>query len=1174
MKSLARGTREYDEGKKALDSAINRYSTTVIDFTASCVFESKLDMNAIRNGKLDEKFSQWLSPAHWHIEAQLNRLRSCYQRFGTLKWVHRMAEFQNWTTSELNTEERLLWITGAPGVGKSTLGAHFVGIVRGLDRDASLGYFFVRRGFSGLARASDIIRSLAHQFAATDPEIRKSLEALKASGFKIDDNLGVHLMYKKLLVEPLARSTKRIYIIVDGLDEIDTAVDMVDGRRQSREILIECLHSLESARLLFLCRPHIVQSKFKEQSVIKSIGMNENRVDIESYLAQQLDNKLQTRFSKENVNPIPFFLNAANGNFLWVVLRIEQLAKTDSKSEFRRVLENLTRAPSDMAQTYIDIFRGLSTEQRKWVREILRWVVISRRQLTIEELQSAVEWCLDDELHDFQEFLEIQCGSILLISNISETSTVVQLVHETLRSFLIDDKTDMKIDIGETHEHLTAASLEILSMDDAHPIYSYVSSNWNYHLIQAKRGKLEHRILSNLHRFFCSPYLKAWVYREFILRWESTERETEAEIEDQVLRDVWGWLTRYHCTDLNDDIQWRNTIVDEPAGLGQQIGKSAALIWLFDDLSTETSIVGAFKLATGHYWRRDGRFQSSYRDDLDELIKTEFAPLLSWAGHKSKGETIVKKNMKVAHETLKQWDESFAFKESITCKSPEELWEEIDQIRSAERDYLDSFDLEPTTLESCSRLASIHRANGQLRDSVKALKAAVQYDDSHWPTWMDLADTCRALNEWDEAIVSYRKAIDIQPDEFRAYENLAETYRALGRHDDGIQILEVAVQRHPEGYTFSALGWAYRASLNEPKAIEYFKRSVEVKPACAQGWKAVADIHNICGEFDKAIEMYLEGSKTNPTCSWVWSGLGDAYRAKGNITESIKAYRVAVKRNPTDSWAWTSLGDAYRVDKQYEEAIQAFWTSIEKNPRDSWPWKGLAESYKAKNDINRAMTLYAKAIQTLPSDYSLPICLGNLFEENQRYKVATECFKAALHRSPNRRRLLCGFTCLPISHMFSNFPVVTINDEFLSSFLWCQLTRSLTAIGDTSQAEDIYDEVIQTYKMAITDASPNHLLLRYSSYLSSRGFDPFERKEDLPIEIVWTVLAEVYKVRENYLEAIESYKLALKTLPRNKWLWIRLSDMYQQAGENNKAHEARRKAEEVHDCYSKTFYIY
>jgi len=121
--------------------------------------------------------------------------------------------------------------------------------------------------------------------------------------------------------------------------------------------------------------------------VFRSIGFNDNKSDIEAYVRKQLNEHkaLVARFEKEGIDPIPFFLSNSNGIFLWVVLLLDQLSKA-SRALFQKYVHDVTEAPSDMTQLYANILHCLDSEQRRWLREILLWVLASKRQLAIKEL--------------------------------------------------------------------------------------------------------------------------------------------------------------------------------------------------------------------------------------------------------------------------------------------------------------------------------------------------------------------------------------------------------------------------------------------------------------------------------------------------------------------------------------------------------------------------------------------------------------------------------------------------------------------------------------------------------------------------------------------------------------------------------------------------------------------
>jgi len=1107
-----------------------------------------------------------------------------------------MVEFQSWSSCDLGsvTKDRVLWLFGPPGVGKSTLAAYFVEFLRSFDKDAILAYFFIRRDSEGLTKPSDIARTLAYQCSEIDMNIRSSLEILRRNGFKVDDSIGLHLLSNKLLLEPLAKSERSVYIILDGLDEADQSFDSIDRRRSSIEILIDSLCNLRSSRLLLLCRPQSVPSKFKQQAIFRTIGFSDNRDDIEAFVRRQLnENKtLQTRFAKEGIDPIPFFLSNSRGIFLWVVLLLEQLSKA-SRSVFQKYVRDVTQAPSDMAQLYANILHCLDDEQRRWLREILFWIVASRRQLTIKELQSAAELSLEDELDNFRDFVELQCGSIFLIAELEGRARTVQVVHETFRSFLAigkDCPADLQVTIDNAHSHLASTCLNLLATETVNseqPIYQYISSNWNYHLIHVKQGGSEQNILTNVFQFFQSEGLKQWVYYGLTEHWNVADPlASETDIEDKALRDVRDWLIRDVSTpdvkesstnkDFSLACRWRDSVLNEPNKLGEYIGKVSALLWLFEELGSEEITKAAFELAARHYWRRDGRIDFNNRTDLKELIDTRFAAMLVWAGESSH-KKISQKNLEVAKSTLQRWDEGFLYKTAIASRSSSELWSEIEsKLKAKSPDLLHaSLNAQPSTSIACKKLATAQISNGLLTDAIETMKQAVQFEGVDWQAWMQLGDAHRSKNEYEFAVSAYQKAISLDAQELGAYNHLSEVYHTVGDHSKAIEILEKVVQESPDADSWAGLGRAYRIGLEEKKAIAAFQRSIEINPSFAPGWKSLVDIYNIQGEFHRTVEAYEKETVANPACSWVWSGLGDAYCAQKRYEAAIKAYKTALDRNTWDCWAWTCLGDAYRISGRFDEAIESLWISVEKNPHDSWPWKGLGEAYNAKGELARAIAVYFTAIEKIPIDYSLYISTARLLKIAQRPHNEKKYLKLALERCPTSERLLFAFIHLPTSHLFSSYPTISIDNTITASVIWTPLARAMFETGEDDAALEIYERVINEYNLAIKSTSNNRLLWVYSSHSASRGFDPFEKKYNLPNELLWVLLGEAYKAKGDFDSAITAFENALGVLPDNKWLWESLANMYTKScNQTDGADEARKKISEVTGQYSKTFYCY
>src|SRR2546423_13634647 len=108
------------------------------------------------------------------------------------------------------------------------------------------------------------------------------------------------------------------------------------------------------------------------------------------------------------------------------------------KLKFENNLHEFSKSSGRMDDLYSVILSRIHEDDQARIREILRWVTVAQRALTIEELATAVEWSLGNERLDFKRFLEVECGSLIRFGPGPEGSKTIQFIHETFRSFILD----------------------------------------------------------------------------------------------------------------------------------------------------------------------------------------------------------------------------------------------------------------------------------------------------------------------------------------------------------------------------------------------------------------------------------------------------------------------------------------------------------------------------------------------------------------------------------------------------------------------------------------------------------------------------------------------------------------------------------------------------------------
>ena len=805
----------------------------------------------------DEQFLKWLSPSYWPVEGQLHELKKQRAK-DTLKWASDMAVFENWRTSNplLQSKERILWIRGPPGVGKSTLAAYFIEQLKHLHPTSIVLYFFCRRGQAGLTKAREIIQTLTYQLICASPEARSILEPLQRTQFQINEKLPVSFLCERLLSEPSRHTKDEIYVIIDGLDEADSSetTNSITQSMSDLDVLICCLADIPSARLLFISRPTTNISKLLPNSVTQSIGNNENIHDIDNYVTQTIQDSrsLKEYFESEGVDPVKYFHEKANGIFLWVSLVLRQLGKAKSKAVFQRDLHQFSEARGDMERLYSQIMSSIEVDDQRWIKEILRWLVIADGELNVEQLREAVQVGVQDVPTDFQSFLEVECGSMVHVIR-GLIDTTVQLLHETFRSFLTNPNcsNDFYVDEERNHSYVFSAYLDHLSREqrvsnisagyvpsdgEVDDFDQFASTHWVAHLTKANHS--DSGTLIRLHRFFRSDGIKEWIMHDLLYPFGPLYgRALDIHVEERPLQEVFTYLIKWrpatnrHNLDINPDgsnhendeysqaVKWRMDVLETPWTLGESVGKAAGELWISVAENADMFYVfWLFALALKYFCRRKC-LQVLEDMDLELIADEKFANILSWLGDVQKRVRL--ENLGFAFYAVRHWGNAILSLE----KAIDNVEENIRIVGYLHR--------------ACMRTGDVDRAIRRLKEMTETCPSLA------W-TWEYLGDACLASGDYEGAIQAYSVAFEEDDILFRPwpmfrFEHLHEAYMQMNDYDGEIAVFERAV-----------VGYGHHA------------------------W-------------------------------WAWQYLAEAYKAKGDLQLVVNVYERAQEQNPDEHWALEGL---------------------------------------------------------------------------------------------------------------------------------------------------------------------------------------------------------------------------------------------------------------------------
>lgn len=1134
----------------------------------------------------DEEFLKWLSPSYWLVEGQLYSLRE-HRAKNTLQWALAMEEFQKWQLAELDelSKDRILWIRGPLGIGKSTMASYFIDLLKCQFPNSIVAFFFCRSNQAGLTKARDIIRTLAYQCIENNTAARSMLEDLKRKDFNLSGGHGVCYLFEKLLLEPLHSCRKDVYIIIDGLDEADLVrQDSFDPlNRSEMEILLANLTRLPFTRLLFISRPNANVSYIIPNMNSKPIRKDENQDDIDNYVKNTTmgSKNLQKNFTNENVDPLTYFREHANGIFLWVVLVLQQLSKAKSKSVFLKCLNHASEASGSMEKLYTSILNKFEEEDRKWIQEILRWLTVARRQLTVQELKSAVEWCLKDELTDFQSFLEVECGSILHLIPGFKEGLYVQLVHETLGSFLLngdDCPTDFLVDEATANGHLASVCLQHLSVVAATELRPYALAEWLNHFTKGTATKQPAQLFFSLHSFFTSNGVKVWLKSMLKDLRPYPRRGLYVSSEPLRLYDFSDWLGKNLSYGVDsqppDEIegQLAGFIDCQPADLGdssilgQIVGKAAVDIWLYEKGLNFKTVQTSFLLALKYYYQRKNRSLNNL-EELAKLTATEFNDIIEWAdGHRSR--SIEKSRLGPAYFITQKWNHC------IKC-------------------FTNGPDADPgfNDFNRC--------------EIYKYLGIAYQ-----------------AIGDYGTALINYRKGIESSWDENSIFdcnivENIVKLYVARGDYDGAINYFEMISNR------FSAYTGCY-AQPFEAYAIkeDYERAKIDLVKAAKNNslyFEEVLHAYLAMDDYDGGIKFFQEAAQQNSNdyiiheclsrillakgdydgairsigaCEYneIWrdtqlSFLIELYIQKGEHQIAIRVFETAIRNTECEYYSLMSaVFEAYRAVGDYDRAIDAFETlcykaqncsKFERNRR----WGFLVYTYVAKGDHNSAVRTFETARNVLKANVESDLMKSGIeaYIEMGCCEKAINAFQAFVAQKQEYSAEYLWTSCLAAFEAQGNIDgavemfKILLGSDPTESWPWFGLGHGYTArfdydiaidiyqsavekfpndysflklLGDVYCVQHKYSEAINAWEAATQKACSKTFVFAYLGLVPSRSnyIERPEINQSFLQHFLWYSLGEAHRAKNDYNSATKLYDSAVaeyKHVLKRKWnnLW-------------------------------------
>ncbi|KAF2114584.1 hypothetical protein BDV96DRAFT_101489 [Lophiotrema nucula] len=286
--------------------------------------------------------------------------------------------FTDWIQSD---DERIYWITGKPGCGKSTLMKYIVWhpdtsqLAHSWSHNKKLlmaSFYFWNSG-SALQMSKDgLFRTLLYQCVQEDRGLTVStfserFEQFKAFGGGI--NAFTYPELRRAFAKMTSSDTRNFFFLVDGLDEFEG---------ESKDIIYTIQEALRpNVKICVTSRPWLpFEDAFKRKPHLYLQQLSKN--DIAAYVTSHFEeNEFYVRLKDDDLKGasdlVDQVVEKASGVFLWVRLVVESLLEGLSNADRMATLQaRLDALPSDLEALYEKILNRLEPAYYKEACRVFR----------------------------------------------------------------------------------------------------------------------------------------------------------------------------------------------------------------------------------------------------------------------------------------------------------------------------------------------------------------------------------------------------------------------------------------------------------------------------------------------------------------------------------------------------------------------------------------------------------------------------------------------------------------------------------------------------------------------------------------------------------------------------------------------------------------------------------
>lgn len=377
--------------------------------------------------------------------------------------------------------------------------------------------------------------------------------------------------------------------------------------------------------------------------------------------------------------------------------------------------------------------------------------------------------------------------------------------------------------------------------------------------------------------------------------------------------------------------------------------------------------------------------------------------------------------------------------------------EQIDKAISIYEDAVQYFNGKPAAITSSTRLAELHRSQGNIKKADEILDAVLKLNPDDADALKTRARLSLLAGDADAAIVDLRTVLKSHPDDLVVLSLLAQSHQLNHEYNLAIKyLLQLKTLKPSRVSTYLMLSDLYQSQQRTDEALAVLEQARDLSPddrklleslakihARQSQWENVHEIANaltetddgkLSGYFFRGVAYQGQGEHDN-AISWFDRALAEKADAIEPLTAKTNSFLASgrqkaarqflldhIEKYPNSAYAYNLLGEIALGSGNYSVSEEHLQQALVLSPGWWLPYRTLATVKLKQNETEGAITILSKGIENANNVAALRQRLALLLTSEGNYEGAISQYEALLAAGESSDSTLNNLAMLLVSY--------------------------------------------------------------------------------------------------------------------------------------------------------------